>query len=267
VTATQVVLYRGRHLLWIVGALLFLGGAIGVAFLRIDHEQHRTDLAVAEANLRGDAVSTLAGDVRALRQQVKAKGGTPVAPDPAKAIPSLSARAEVPVPIPGPPGPPGTAGPTGPSGASGASGQPGTPGTNGAAGPTGSAGAAGPTGPMGPSGPAGPQGEQGPAGAQGPQGDQGPKGDTGETGPTGPAGPSCPDGYSLQAPTWDPNALVCEKDTPASGNAPSNPEAGLLFLSAALKRRRRHAESRAAAGGQRAYGRHRARGRSGGAHR
>lgn len=249
---------RHRVLLWILAALLVLGGGLGVAFLLIDRESNRADQLAAEgrqakteADLRGDAVSTLAGDVRALRQQVKAKGGTPVAPDPAKAVPSLSARAEVPVPIPGPAGPSGAAGSVGPTGAAG---QPGSPGANGSAGPTGAAGAIGPSGPAGPSGAAGQQGEQGPAGPQGPQGDQGPKGDTGETGP---AGPSCPDGYSLQAPAWDPNALVCEKDTAPASPSPSNPESAVLVLSAALARRRPHV---------RTSGRHRAV-RRGGAHR
>ena len=253
-TATQSVLYRSRHLLWIVAALLFLGGAVGVAFLKIDHEQHRTDLAVAEANLRGDAVSTLAGDVRALRQQVQAAGNTPVAPDPSKAVPSLSARAEVPVPIPGPSGAQGS------PGAAGTNGQPGSPGANGSVGPSGAAGAAGSVGSTGPSGATGQQGEQGPVGAlgaQGPQGDQGPKGDTGDTGATGPAGPSCPDGYSLQAPTWDPNALVCEKDA-TTGATPSNPESAVLVLTAVLARRRPHV---------RAAGRHRAVRHRAGAHR
>ncbi|NUR65154.1 MAG: collagen-like protein, partial [Streptomyces sp.] len=196
-TGTQSVLYRGRHLLWIVAALLILGGAIAVAYIKIDTEVSARKEAIAEANLRGDAVSTLAGDVRALREQVKSKGGTPVAPDPTKAVPSLSARAEVPVPIPGP---------VGPSGARGASGEPGSPGASGVPGSPGPSGASGQPGAVGATGPVGPQGEQG---VQGPQGEQGPKGDTG---PQGPAGPSCPTGYSLQAPAWDPNALVCEKD-------------------------------------------------------
>ncbi|OMI38232.1 hypothetical protein [Streptomyces sparsogenes] len=25
-------------------------------------------------------------------------------------------------------------------------------------------------------------------------------------------GPACPDGYSLQTPSWDPDALVCRRD-------------------------------------------------------
>ncbi len=251
-TQTQHVFARRRHLLWVVAALLALTGAVILAWQRIDADRSAADrryaAATTEADLRGNAVSTLAGDVRALRQQVKAKGGTPVAPDPTKAVPSLSARAEVPVPIPGPSGAQGS------PGTAGASGQPGSPGTNGSAGPT---GVAGPSGPAGPPGAAGQQGEQGVAGQPGPQGEQGPKGDTGEQGP---AGPSCPDGYSLQAPAWDPNALVCEKDAAASGSTPSNPQTAVLVLTAALTRRRLDAQSRTRAG------RHRA-ARRGGAHR
>lgn len=197
--------YRRRTLLWTAALLLFLVGAISVSWLLVDRSRLNDQLAT-EADLRGTAVSTLAGDVRALRQQVQAKGGTPVAPDPTKAVKNLPARAEVPVPIPGPPGPkgdkgdsgsPGPTGSPGSSGASGADGEPGAPGATGAAGA---------------------QGEPGPAG---PQGEQGPKGDTGEQGP---AGPNCPDGYSLQAPSYDPGALVCRKDgapdpTPSNGSS------------------------------------------------
>lgn len=213
-------------------AIVVLFGLSWALWHRVDADRSAADkrytAATAEANKRGTAVSTLAGDVRALRQQVKAQGGTPVAPDPTKAVNDLPARAEVPVPIPGPAGASGAPGQTGAVGTPGASGAPGSPGS------TGASGAAGATGPAGP---AGAQGEQGPTGAQGAQGDQGPKGDTGEQGATGPAGPSCPDGYSLQAPAWDANALVCEKDTTAGG-APSNPSAALLVFSAAFTRRK-----------------------------
>lgn len=253
-TRPRVAFSPKQRLTMLVAVLVTLAGGLGLAFILINQASHRADQAVTEANLRGEGISILAGDVRALRQQVKAAGQTPVAPDPSKAVPSLSARAEVPVPIPGP------AGAQGSPGAAGSNGQPGSPGANGSAGPSGAAGAVGPVGPTGPTGPAGAagqQGEQGPAGpqgAQGPQGDQGPKGDTGDTGATGPAGPSCPDGYSLQTPTWDPNALVCEKDTTTTGT-PSNPESALLVLTAAAARRRPNARTRR-------QGRHRA-----GAHR
>ncbi|MFF9238369.1 collagen-like protein [Streptomyces sp. NPDC014776] len=206
----QSVLYRGRHLLWALAVLLFLGGAAAVSWLLVDRAQLADQLA-HEADLRGTAVSTLAGDVRALREQVKAEGKTPVAPDPAKAVEDLPARAKVPVPIPGPPGPPGppgSAGPAGPPGRSGADGVPGVP------------GAAGATGPPGPAGPEGPQGEQGPAGPPGPAGQDGKDGRDGKDGQT------CPTGYSLQAPSYDPDALVCRKDgapQPGDSSPPSSP--------------------------------------------
>jgi len=164
-----------------------------------------------EANKRGTAVSTLAGDVRVLRAQVQAAGETPKAPDPSKAVEDLDDRARVPVPIPGPQGPKGDPGKPAPTitpspGASGAPGQDGADST-----------VPGPTGPPG--------ADSTVPGPQGPQGEQGEKGDTGDRGPTGPA---CPDGYSLQAPSYDPDALVCRKDgapdpTPSKGG-------GLLSL-------------------------------------
>ncbi|MCL3994865.1 hypothetical protein [Streptomyces lavenduligriseus] len=36
------------------------------------------------------------------------------------------------------------------------------------------------------------------------------------------AGPACPDGYSLQAPAYDPAALVCRKDGAPQPDQPSN---------------------------------------------
>lgn len=210
-TRTQTVFHQSRHLLWGVAILLFLGGAIAVTYLLIDRDRMATQLA-NEANLRGQAVSTLAGDVRALRQQVAASGRTPVAPDPAKAVSNLPARAEVPVPIPGPQGPAGVPGARGPSGASGA---PGRNGVDGQPGQPGASGVPGVAGPAGPSGPAGPPGEQGPAGPAGPQGPAGPAGKDGQDGQT------CPDGYSLQAPSYDPDALVCRRDgAPQPSNGP-----------------------------------------------
>ncbi|MFF4347521.1 collagen-like protein [Streptomyces sp. NPDC001530] len=166
-----------------------------------------------EANLRGNAVSTLAGDVRVLRAQVQAAGGTPKAPDPSKAVEDLPARIQVPVPIPGPPGPKGEPGKDAPTitpspGASGAPGRDGTDST-----------VPGPSGPPGPPGadstvpgPAGPQGEQGPAGEDGTDGQ------------------TCPDGYSMQAPSYDPDALVCRKDgapQPSGNGLPGPLAAGL----------------------------------------
>ncbi|MDX3243672.1 collagen-like protein [Streptomyces sp. ME18-1-4] len=203
-TRTQTALYRARHGLWTVGVLLFLGGALAVVWLLVDRAE-LADRLEAEANLRGSAVSTLAGDVRALRAQVQAAGATPVAPDPTKAVENLPDRAEVPVPIPGP---------QGPAGEQGATGAPGVPGKAGSAGPSGAPGAVGPTGP------AGPQGEQGPAGPPGPAGQDGTDGADGRDGVDG---QTCPDGYSLQAPSWDPDALVCRKDgAPPPSDPPGN---------------------------------------------
>lgn len=211
-TRTQSALYRARHGLWTVGVILFLGGAAAVCWLLVDRAE-LADRLEQEANLRGTAVSTLAGDVRALRAQVQAEGKTPIAPDPTKAVEDLPARAEVPVPIPGPRGPAGSPGPSGEPGKAGASGQPGTPGADGAVGPT---GPAGPAGPQGEPGPAGPQGAPGPAGADGADGRD---------------GQTCPNGYSLQAPSYDPDALVCRKDpAPDPGGAQGN---NSLALSAA----------------------------------
>ena len=241
-TRGERVCHEHRRFLVVAAILLFLGGAIAVSYLLVDRSRIAAQLA-NEADLRGQAVSTLASDVRALRAQVKAEGKTPVAPDPTKAIEDLPKRAEVPVPIPGP------AGPVGPSGKPGAT-------VTGPTGPTGAAGVPGADSTVaGPSGPAGPQGVQG---ATGPQGEQGPKGDTGERGA---AGPSCPDGYSLQAPDWDPDALVCRKDTASSSpSVPVNPQAAVLVFSAVAGRRRRHAGDQARGDGPRPYGRHRAAG-------
>lgn len=214
-TRTQLVLYRNRRLLLLAAILLTLGGGVALSLILIGREADaRQDLAyearqsaaetqrvAAEADLRGQAVSTLAGDVRALRQQVQAQGETPVAPDPTTAVEDLPDRAEVPVPIPGPSGAPGRPGKTGPSGKDGEPGASGVPGIP---------GAVGATGPAGPVGPAGPQGIQG---------------ERGEKGERGPAGASCEDGYSWQTPSYDPDARVCRKDSAPSdgGSTPSSP--------------------------------------------
>ena len=210
-TRTELALYRSRHSLWMLAILLFLGGAAAVSWLLVDRAQ-LTDQLAHEADLRGTAVSTLAGDVRALREQVKARGGTPVAPDPTKAVKDLPARAEVPVPIPGPPGPPGPSGSVGPSG---------SPGQPGADGRTGSNGVPGAVGPSGPAGPSGAPGEPGPSGPPGPAGQDGKDGADGRDGSPGPA---CPDGYSWQTPDYDPNAKVCRRDgapQPGDSDSPS----------------------------------------------
>lgn len=203
-TRTQSALYRARHALWTLAVVLFLSGAVAVAWLLVDRAELAHQLE-QEANLRGSAVSTLAGDVRALRAQVQAEGAEPVAPDPTKAVKDLPDRAEVPVPIPGPPGPKGDPGKDAPTI---------TP-SPGATGPAGKDGADSTVpGPMGPAGPAGP------AGARGERGEQGPAGEDGQDGQT------CPDGYSLQPPADDPDALICRKDdAPAPSDSPSAPQA------------------------------------------
>lgn len=210
-TRTERMLYRRRHLLWIVAALLLLGGAVLLAFRQIDQAEQRADAIAAEADLRGTAVSTLAGDVRQLRSQLQADGKTPVAPDPSAAVDDLPDRAEVPVPIPGPRGPTGAKGDRGEPGRPaptitpqpGASGQPGRDGADGES-------VVGPEGPVGPTGPGGPPGPQG------------------EQGPPGPAGQSCPTGYSWQTPDYDPYARVCRED--GAPDPPPSRSPGLLSL-------------------------------------
>lgn len=198
--AEQFLGPRWRRML-LACVLVALTGAVLLIWTRITSESHRADELATEANKRGAAVSTLAGDVRALRAQVQEKGGTPVAPDPSAAVSNLPARTAVPVPIPGPPGP------TGPPGSDG---RPGSP---------------GPTGSPGPAGSPGVDGQPGPPGPAGPQGDPGPAGPAGADGKDGRDGQTCPDGYSLQAPSWDPDALVCRRDgapspSPTSTTAP-----------------------------------------------
>jgi outer membrane murein-binding lipoprotein Lpp len=212
-------------MLALVAVLLFLTAAVALGWLKIQTESHRADQLATEADLRGNAVSTLAGDVRALRQQVKAKGDTPVAPDPTKAVPSLSSRAEVPVPIPGPPGPPGPAG---------ASGKP-APTITPSPGASGAPGGAGVPGSAGSPGPAGVQGDPGPAGVDGKDGSDG----------SPPAGWSYPwtdgtgvthhvtCGRTADSPDSDPQ-YDCEDtstDSPAPTDSPS-PNHGLLGVGA-----------------------------------
>lgn len=221
-TRTEMVLYRSRHLLWVIAALLVLAGGVALSLLLIEREANARQEMAREADLRGTAVSTLAGDVRALRAQVKAAGRTPVAPDPAKAVPSLSARAEVPVPIPGPPGPKGEKGDPGKPAptitpAPGASGQP---------------GAVGPEGPEGPQGPQGPQGEPG-ADSTVP-GPQGPEGERGPSGPP-PSGWTYTDGtgstYECTPDSSGSTHYTCRMTSGASSTPPSSPQShGLLGL-------------------------------------
>ncbi|MFE8944486.1 collagen-like protein [Streptomyces sp. NPDC007856] len=134
----------------------------------------------------------------ALARQVQQLGAKPVAGPP-------GSRGEPGKSVVGPQGPQGEQGPTGPEGPTGPSGAPGKNGKDGANGVS-QTGAPGTNGATGPAGPQGPQGERGPAGPQGPPGADGKDGADGRDGQT------CPDGYSLQAPAWDPDALVCRRD-------------------------------------------------------
>ncbi|WP_405960838.1 collagen-like protein [Streptomyces sp. NBC_00024] len=206
-TPIQVVLYRNRRLLLLVAVLLTLGGGVALSLILIGREADARRELATEADLRGTAVSTLAGDVRALREQVLGEGEIPVAPDPTAAVEDLPDRAEVPVPIPGPPGADGEDGVDGEPGPSG------SPGSDGSDGAAGMPGAAGPSGAAGPAGPPGPQGEPGPAG---------PQGDPGAAGADGEDGQACPEGYSLQAPSYDEDALVCRKDGAPDPDEPGN---------------------------------------------
>lgn len=156
-------------------------------------------------------------DIAALSQQVRDLGGKPVA----------GPRGATGKSVVGPRGPRGEPGSPGPSGSPGASG---SPGKAGATGSPGASGSPGPVGPTGPTGPAGPQGEQGPTGPTGPAGQDGRDGVDGKDGQT------CPDGYSLQTPSYDPYAKVCRQDGapdpgPGNGNGGSDtpsPQAAAL---------------------------------------
>nr|WP_237505489.1 collagen-like protein [Streptomyces sp. SID8378] len=192
----------------VAAVLAVLSGAIVLVWLRIDAEAQRTATVAAEADRRGDAVSTLAGDVRTLRAQIQAEGGTPAAPDPESAVDDLPDRVEVPVPIPGPSGPRGQ---KGEAGADGKDGKDGEPGTDGSPGPA----------VTGAPGKDGANGVNGAPGKDGAPGERGEKGEPGERGQAGPPGPSCPDGYSLQPPPGDPNGLMCRRTTPTEPDDPA----------------------------------------------
>lgn len=161
-------------------------------------------------------VQGLAQDRDALARQVQQLGGTPVA-----GPPGLRGEPGEPgVGVTGPPGVPGRDGLDGADGAVGSPGPSGSPGGDGSDGADGKPGAVGPSGAPGPAGPPGPQGEPGPAGPQGAPGADGADGVDGED------GQSCPDGYSLQVPEYDEDALVCRKDrAPDPGPGEGTPQA------------------------------------------
>lgn len=193
-TRTERTLARRWRSVLLVCTLVALSGAVLVIWTKVTDGERRADQLAAEADRRGQAVTTLATDVRTLRAQLKGEGETPEAPDPSVAVDDLGARAEVPVPIPGPPGEPGKPGRPGRDGADGRPGASGAPGRDGKDGQPGPA-VTGPPGPQGPPGPA----------VTGPPGPPGPAGKDGRDGAT------CPDGYHLTAPSWDPAALVCRR--------------------------------------------------------
>lgn len=148
----------------------------------------------------------------ALAQQVEELGAEPVAGPP-------GSRGEPGKTVIGPQGEPG---PSGPPGSPGPSGPPGKDGRNGAAGTdgisvTGSPGAPGMQGPPGPPGPPGADGKDGVDGQDG------------KDGVDGKDGQACPDGYSMQAPAYDPYALVCRMNgAPPPEDESPQPKAAAL---------------------------------------
>lgn len=190
----------------LVFALVILCGLTALAFLALWVQSLSHDLRIA--NESRDA----------LAQQVMQLGAKPVAGPP-------GSRGEPGESVTGPKGDRGPSGPPGPTGAPGKTGLKGDKGDTGDEGTdgvavTGSPGADGSAGEPGVAGPPGPQGEPGPAGPQGEPGPQGPAGESGA------AGPSCPEGYSLQAPSYDPDALVCRRDgAPDPGPTENPPQA------------------------------------------
>ncbi|MFD3605558.1 hypothetical protein ACFWVH_45155, partial [Streptomyces sp. NPDC058656] len=91
--------------IFLVCVLIALSGIAVILWARIDAGDRRADELRAEADRRGEAVSTLAQDVRDLRAQVEAGGGTPAAPDPSDAVDDLLDRVRVPAAAPGEPEP------------------------------------------------------------------------------------------------------------------------------------------------------------------
>lgn len=174
-------------------------GLCGFAFIIITMQGLASDLRAA--NEARDQLAT----------QVEQLGGKPVAGPP-------GSRGEPGQGVVGPSGPPGASGNIGPAGPAGPTGPSGPPGASGTPG-VGATGAPGQSGVDGEPGPPGPQGEPGGAGPAGPPG---PQGDRGEQGPRGPAGQSCPEGYSWQTPSNDPDALVCRRDGAGPPTAPED---------------------------------------------
>lgn len=194
--------FADRWRQWAVfAALLVLAAGVIWVSSRISAEVEARERAITEADKRGDAVTTLADDVRVLRAQLEAAGKKPKAPDPSRAVKDLPDRVKVPVSIPGPRGPAGR-------GEKGDRGEPGQPAPT--ITPRDGRDGADSTVP-------GPQGEKGEPGADstvpGPQGD---KGDPGEQGPPGPA----PSGWSF---TYRGTDYECTPDGDGSGHYGCDP--------------------------------------------
>lgn len=225
----RLVVERWRWFV-VTAALLIIGGVVILVWVKVAREESRADHNAA-------AVEVLASDVRTLRAQIESSGQVPAVPDPA-------VREGVPAGIgpAGPPGPPGQSivGPPGPAGPPGQSvtGPPGPAGQS-VTGPPGVS-VAGPPGAdgvsvTGPPGEPGKDGVDGKDGKDGVDGAPGAPGEPGPVGPSGPPGPSCPEGYSLAAPSWDRDALVCRRD---GAPPPATPEPTMSRSSAAVVRRR-----------------------------
>jgi len=171
VTRPERALARRWRPLALMCWLAVLSGAVVLIWAQIDAETERADTLAAEADRRGEAVGTLAGDVRILRAQVQAAGATPKAPDPSQAVDDLDDRTRVPVPVPGPRGPQGEPGKSAPAltPSPGPQGPPGEDGDDSSVpGPAGSPGAPGVDSTVpGPTGPAGRDGRDGEAGDDG----------------------------------------------------------------------------------------------------
>lgn len=179
-----------------------LFAAVGVAgFLWIVLTLQSLNARLADANQARDLLAA----------QVQRLGEKPVAGPP-------GSRGEPGKGVVGPQGPQGEPGEIGPTGPVGPSGAPGDDGTNGV-GQTGAPGSPGTDGKT-------VVGPQGPAGEPGPAGPQGEQGQAGEDGTDGKDGQTCPDGYSLQPPKDDPDALMCRRD----GAPPPDDKPGLLSM-------------------------------------
>lgn len=191
--------WRRGDAIALAGALL-LGAVVAWIVLTVQHLSGE----LRDANQARDA----------LARQVQQLGEKPVAGPPGtRGDPGKTIRGPR-----GPQGEPGEPGPSGPSGKTGATGKGGGPGKGGRAGQNGSDGAPGQSGSDGAAGSAGTPGPPGPQGEPGPAGKDGADGRDGQDGADG---QTCPDGYSLQPPPGDPDALVCRRDGAPPPSSPS----------------------------------------------